>query len=116
MRASSGQKCVFHSLEIVQVQRPYHCTAEVIAHDEFGFESDHVLVVERHPLVAAVGVRPHPAQWVLDQSPIALQHFVADLKTRRTCVCENRSPPRRVIRNVRITVSIIYIAGWVLTS
>lgn len=82
MSAISGRKCIFHSLEIVQVQRPYHCATEVIAHDEFGFESDHILVVERHPLVATVGVRAHPAQRVLDQLPIALQHFVADLKIR----------------------------------
>jgi len=85
MRAISGRKCIFRSLEIVQVQRPYHCATEIIAHDEFGFESDHILVVERHPLVAAVGIRTHPAQRVLVQLPISLQHFVADLKTRRTC-------------------------------
>lgn len=89
MSAISGRKCIFYSLEIVQVQRPYHCATEVIAHDEFGFESDHILVVERHPLVATVGIRAHPAQRVLDQLPIALQHFVADLKIRPTC--ENSS-------------------------
>jgi len=48
------------SLEIVQVQRPYHRAAEIVAHDELRLEPDHVLVVERHPLVAPVRVRAHP--------------------------------------------------------
>lgn len=80
-----------YSLEIVRVQRPYHCSAEIIARDKFGLKSNHVLVVERYPLVATVGVRAHGAQGVLDQLPIAFQYFVADLKTQRTR--ENQNPP-----------------------
>lgn len=92
------RKFIFRSLEIVQVQRPDHCAAEVIAHDEFGLESDHVLVVERHPLVTFVGVRTHPAQRVLDQLPIAFHHFVADLKTQRTC--KNQKIRKCVVVNI----------------
>ena len=43
--------------EVIVIQRPDHSAADVHGADELRLSTDHVCIIERRPLVPAVGVR-----------------------------------------------------------